>query len=194
MHLNKRLPVGAGLGGGSSDAAAALRALQRLWQCETDEADLQRIALSLGSDVPFFLGSCPAFATGRGEVLQRMCDYSLPYALLVVAAPVNVSTAWAFRRVTPKLARHGDLRAVVESNDLDCWRHALVNDFETPVFRYYPELLARKAELLDMGAGYASLTGTGAAVYGVFESWNRALQAAAASREAGCFVHLERAA
>ena len=191
MELVKRLPMGAGLGGGSSDAAVALRLLSRLWSQPVTDATLLRLALSLGSDVPFFLNPVPSYATGRGEMLTPLEGYAIPYTLVVVVPHVHISTKWAFGRITPVPTRSVNLRAVVQSNDLDYWCQVLVNDFEAPVFDAYPALRARKEELLNQGAAYASLTGTGAAVFGVFEDWGKAVQGAAAAREAGCTVHLE---
>ena len=193
MRLVKRLPMGAGLGGGSSDAAAALSLLLRLWNQRLDPDVLRRLALSLGSDVPYFLNPVPSYATGRGEVLTTLAGYVLPFSLVVVVPRVHISTAWAFSRVTPLPVRSADLRAIVMSNDLNVWRHALTNDFEVPVFAAYPQIRVRKEMLLVMGAKYASLTGTGAAVYGMFESQARAAAAADEARAAGCTVHLELA-
>jgi len=194
MALTKRLPMGAGLGGGSSDAAVALQLLSRLWNQPTSDAVLRRLALRLGSDVPFFLDPRPAYATGRGEVLAPMMNYALPFDLVVAVPPLHVSTAWAFRQAAPHAQGRPDLRAVVASNDLDRWRQALVNDFERTVFACHPRLKTLKAMLLDLGAGYASLTGTGAAVFAAFEQRRSAREAARAARAAGCTVHLERAA
>ena len=190
LHLEKRLPYGAGLGGGSSDAAAALLLLADLWSLDASEATLHRLAARLGSDVPFFLGPDAAFATGRGEVLEPFLDqdgvpYRLPFPLVVVVPPVQVSTAEAYRRVVPHADGRADLRAVVRSNDLARWRAELVNDFEAPVFEAYPVVREVKRMVQEAGAGYAALSGSGAAVFGVFEDEDRATAAAEAARLAG---------
>ena len=194
MMLQKRVPMGAGLGGGSSDAAATLRQLLRLWDRTVPRPVLHRMARSLGSDVPFFLDPKPAYATGRGEVLNVLKRYALPYALVVVVPPVHISTAWAFGQVQPARCGRADLRDVVCSNDLAHWRTALVNDFEGPVFAAHPVLRARKEALLGMGAGYAALTGTGSAVFGIFESDDLAQEAARQADAEGCAVHWQAAA
>jgi 4-diphosphocytidyl-2-C-methyl-D-erythritol kinase len=196
LHLDKRVPYGAGLGSGSSDAAAALRLLAALWGLDVPGAVLHALAATLGSDVPFFLLDGPALATGRGEVLTPLravdgAPYRLPFALVVAVAPVHVATAGAYGLVTPDDRGRPDLAVAVRSNDLDRWRRELVNDFEGPVLARYPEVGAAKARLLSEGAGYAALSGSGAAVFGVFDGAGRAASAAEAMRAGGCRVWVE---
>ena len=185
LHLEKRLPHGAGLGGGSSDAATTLRLLVDLWTLTVPEAMLHRLALALGSDVPFFLGSAAAHATGRGEILTPLPGYRLPFTLVVVVPPVAVSTAAAFARIRPHDTHRPDLRALVASNDLARWRTTLVNDFEEPIFEAYPIIRTLKERLLEAGADYAAMSGSGSAVFGVFEDEAQAVAAAEAARQAG---------
>ncbi len=185
VQLEKRVPIGAGLGGGSSDAAAALEILADMWDVSVSEAVMKKIALEVGSDVPFFLGPPVAQATGRGEVLVPMPEYTLPYTLLIVVPDVHVSTAWAFSQIRPLEGRALDLKAIVESNDLEWWSRVVVNDFEALVFAVEPELEQAKKLLLRSGAGYASLSGTGAAVFGVFEERHTAATAAAEAQALG---------
>ena len=132
---------------------------------------MHALAAELGSDVPFFLYDEAMLATGRGEVLEPLADepYRLPFALTVVMPPVQVSTATGLRSREPNEEGRPDLRALVCSNDLDRWRRELVNDFEAPILARYPEIRAVRQRLLDAGAGYAALSGSGAAVFGVFE-------------------------
>ncbi len=169
IHLEKRVPHGAGLGGGSSDAATTLHLLCQLWELGTPN-ELDSIALSLGSDVPFFLHKVTSYAQGRGEILVPLRDYSFPFSLVVIVHPIHIPTAWAFQQITPSEANFSDLVETVRSNDLDRWSRELVNDFEGPVFSQWPILQETKSLLLNRGAGYASLTGSGSAVFGVFES------------------------
>lgn len=169
LRLEKQLPVGSGLGGGSSDAAATLQLLAELWKLDVPEHTLRELALEIGSDVPFFLGPPVAYATGRGEVLRPLNGYRLPFALVVAVPPVQVSTAWAYGRIRPSDDTRPDLRAVVESNDLGRWRAELANDFEAVVLDAWPVLRQARRLMLGEGAGYVSLSGTGAAVYGVFD-------------------------
>ena len=191
MHLDKKIPMGAGLGGGSSNAATALRLLARLWGLSPTEDEFRRYALELGSDVPFFLDPVPSYATGRGEQLTRMSEVVLPYSLVVAVPRIHVSTAWAFSRIRPNYQRRPKLENIVHSMDLGLWSEELTNDFEPVVFEEFPEIAKRKADMLNWGADYASLTGTGAAVYGLFKDKLAARNAATSARNAGCNVYVE---
>lgn len=177
LHLDKHIPYGAGLGGGSSDAAATLQLLAAHWHLSLPDGLLHALAARLGSDVPFFLGPPTALGTGRGEVLTPF-DYHFPFALVVAVPPVHVATALAYRLVRPHDTNRPDLRELVGSNDLARWRTTLVNDFEQPVFSAFPALGTVKTRLLHLGAAYAALSGSGSAVFGVFEDPHQARQAA----------------
>ena len=193
IFLEKVLPRGAGLGGGSSDAASTLMLLSRLWNVSIEGTLMKELALSLGSDVPYFLNPVPSYGTSRGEKLTPLREFRLPYALVIVVPNIHVSTCWAFGRITPRADRPENLAAVVQSCDLDQWAHVLVNDFEAPVFNEYPVLRAQKLMMLDMGAGFSSMTGTGSAVYGVFEKWKSAQAAAEAANDSGHLVFSQQA-
>jgi len=178
ISLNKEIPYGAGLGGGSSDAASVLTACSQLWGIETN---LHRIGAQLGSDVPFFLGTGVAFGSGRGEVLAEM---SFPLALrqtrlLVVVPEQRVSTVDAFRHVTPNEERLSDLKELVAKGTLEDWNGELVNDFELSVFAQYPVVRDLKEHFLSSGAAYASMSGSGSAVFGVFTSESESQKALA---------------
>ncbi len=177
FHLEKILPHGAGLGGGSSDAATVLRMLCSLWKLDGATLALESLALRLGSDVPFFLHGQTAYAEGRGERLTPMTDYVFPFSLAVIVPPIHISTAWAFQQVHVSGTDCINMIEVVRSNDLDRWRSELVNDFEKPVFSQWPAIQEVKSSLLRNGAGFASLTGSGAGVYGIFESEEGAKEA-----------------
>jgi 4-diphosphocytidyl-2-C-methyl-D-erythritol kinase len=191
LHLEKRLPYGAGLGGGSSDAAHTLRLLDAHWGLGASPERLHNLAAEIGADVPFFLQEAPAaLATGRGTHLQPLTDpdrdpYRLPFALVVVAPGVAVSTAEAYRRVEPHESDRADLAAAVRSNDLARWRAELVNDFAPVVFAAHPEIEAARDLLVEAGAGYAALTGSGGAVFGVFEDAGTAQAAVDVARQSG---------
>lgn len=197
LHLEKQLPHGAGLGGGSSDAASTLRLLAELWSLDAPATRLHELAAEIGADVPFFLHEAPAaLATGRGDVLQPLLDendnpYRLPFTLVVVVPGVAVSTAEAYHRVQPHEADRPDLAALVRSNDLARWRAELVNDFAPVVFSEHPEIEAARDLLADAGADYTALTGSGGAVVGVFEDEGAATAAAEAARQSGHRVHRE---
>ncbi len=200
LHLGKAIPHGAGLGGGSSDAAAALVLLARLWDLDVPTREMHALARTLGADVPFFLDPRPMRATGIGDVLAPLvgaddgdddAPYRLPYPLVVVVPEgVRVSTAEAYRLVTPAaVGADGKARvnpaAVVATNDLDRWRRELVNDFEAPVVAAHPPLAALRAALVDAGAAYVSMSGSGSAFFGVFEDDTLAVAASQALRYAG---------
>lgn len=187
LHLDKHIPHGAGLGGGSSDAAHALRLLAEFWGLAPEPGELHGLAAALGSDVPFFLLDEAMIATGRGERLAPLASepYRLPYALTVVMPPVRVSTAEAYGLVRPNDRARPDLGAIVRSNDLEWWRRELVNDFEAPVAARHPEIRAARQRLQEAGAGFVAMSGSGAAVFGVFEQAEDARRAAEAAEESG---------
>lgn len=196
LHLDKHVPYGAGLGSGSSDAAATLRLLDDFWELATPESALADLALALGSDVPFFLLGAPARAQGQGERLTPILDanggpWRCPFWLVVAVPPVHVPTGPAFGLVTPFDGGRPDLVAAVTSGDLKRWRAELTNDFQAPVEAAFPGIAEARHALLDAGAGYASLSGSGSAVFGAFEAEADA-RAAAQALEVTCRVWVER--
>lgn len=193
LHLEKRLPYGAGLGGGSSDAAATLRLLTCLWKMEVPEARLYELAALLGSDVTGFLGPAASFAEGRGERLTPMAGYRFPFVIVVVVPPVRMATGRAYAMMRPHAEDRPDLRTIVASNNLARWRTELVNDFEVPVCAAFPEIGGAKEKLMAAGAGYAAMSGSGSAVFGVFEDAGRAAAVAETFRMGACRVWHGRA-
>ncbi len=175
LHLDKQVPYGAGLGGGSSDAAATLRLLTQLWDLEVSDEQLHALASEIGADVPFFLGESPAaLATGRGDELTPLRlkgePYEVPYPILIVVPSAEISTPEAYAQVIPDEDWRPPLRALVQSNDLEAWRRSLVNDFERPIRRTHPAVESARNWLLEEAkADYVSLSGSGSALYGVFE-------------------------
>ena len=171
IFLEKTSPVGAGLGGGSADAAFALKMLSELFALGLDAAALAARAARLGSDCAFFVYNRPMLGTGRGEVLEPF-DIDLSDWELRVSVPegVSVGTADAYRGIPPREAsgsRALPLREAL-SRPVAQWRDCLVNDFETTVFAKYPAVAEAKQALYDAGAAYASMSGSGSAVYGLF--------------------------
>lgn len=176
LKLDKHIPYGAGLGGGSSDAATVLEGCSALWGIKRD---LKAMGSRLGSDVPFFLGPGVAFGAEKGDVLD---DIEFPLALrdtrlLVVVPEQRVATADAYRMVVPKAEGRGDLKKLVTSGTLADWKAHLTNDFERSVFAQYPVIQQLKEEFLRSGAAYASMSGSGSAVFGVFLSQSDSLAA-----------------
>ncbi|MDR3093781.1 MAG: 4-(cytidine 5'-diphospho)-2-C-methyl-D-erythritol kinase [Bacteroidales bacterium] len=167
MRLHKQIPVGAGLGGGSSDAAFTLLALNRLCGLALSDNELNRFAARLGSDCAFFIRSVPAIGMGKGDVLQEIPLSLDGYSLLVVKPPVSVSTAEAYSRVQP-LVRNIHLTELLQL-PVNEWKQHITNDFEKFVFAQYPEIEQIKNKLYDLGAIYATMSGSGSSVYGIFE-------------------------
>lgn len=198
IHLEKRVPYGAGLGSGSSDAATTLLILAALPEIDIPETILVEVAVELGSDVPFFLQRDAAFASGRGERIAPIktakgVGYTMPYHMVVAVPPAFVSTADAYRLVVPNDADRPDILSVVTSDDLAMWRAHLTNDFEEPILTREPIIAKTKQALLDAGAGYAALSGSGAAVFGVFERGANAQEASRNLLKHGCRVWIEEA-
>jgi 4-diphosphocytidyl-2-C-methyl-D-erythritol kinase len=168
IFLEKRSPVGAGLGGGSSDAAFALRMMAELGGLSLSDDTLAAYAARLGSDCAFFVYNRPMFGSGRGEVLEPY-DLDLSGYRLEVFIPegVAVSTADAYRGIVPALPPK-PLREVL-AQDITTWKEDLHNDFETTVFAKYPSLAAVKDSLYARGAVYAAMSGSGSAFFGIFK-------------------------
>jgi 4-diphosphocytidyl-2-C-methyl-D-erythritol kinase len=166
IHLHKVIPVGAGLGGGSSDAANMLRALNRYFNLEISTEKLKEISLELGSDCPFFIDSYPAFAEGRGELLKPLKSLSEQLYLLLVNPGIHISTREAYGFCTPKPPDTN----LIELYDLDIseWKNLIINDFEEPIFLKYPQIAELKNKINEMGPLYSSMSGSGSTVYGIF--------------------------
>lgn len=186
IHLGKAIPVGAGLGGGSSDAATVLRTLPAFWGMHAARGLQAELAARLGSDVPYFLRDGSALGTGRGEILEYF-SLDLPYAILVCHPGIHVSTPWAYAQLQHERRPCPDLRAALGaglSDPLQLREH-LGNDFEKPVFNRFPVIREIKESMLLSGAVFASLSGTGSAVYGLFPGDNQAAMLAAQFQSRG---------
>jgi 4-diphosphocytidyl-2-C-methyl-D-erythritol kinase len=168
MNLLKAIPTGAGLGGGSSDGAHTLLLLDQLFQLNLSRQQLIAYALKLGSDCPFFILNKPCIGTGRGEIMQEI-DLNLKgYYFVLVNPGVHISTAWAFEKLDLNKEAGQSLQDIIALPAED-WKGTLRNDFEEPVFEEFESLKLIKEELYNAGAVYASLTGTGSCVYGLFK-------------------------
>lgn len=167
IYLEKRSPVGAGLGGGSSDAAFALRMMATLAGLDLTDEQLAGYAAQLGSDCAFFIYNTPMFGSGRGEILE-------PYPLnlegyrieVVIPEGIAVSTADAYRGIVPQEPER-PLKEILRL-PVTQWKDTLENDFEKTVFAKYPALAAVKAQLYEKGALYAAMSGSGSACFGIF--------------------------
>ncbi len=172
IYLHKIIPMGAGLGGGSADGAFMLRLLNDFFQLGYDKEHLADFALQLGSDCPFFIYNTPKFATGRGEQMTDVTIDLSPYSIQLICPDVHVSTVTAFSEITPKPPAYN--LSTLDKLSVENWQGNIGNDFEAPVFKAHPELASIKQQLYLGDAIYASMTGTGSSVYGIFPKGKRA--------------------
>ena len=166
MHLHKNIPLGAGLGGGSADAAFVLKQLNEKFNLNLSTEQLITYALQLGSDCPFFIIDKPCWATGRGEILEPLQIDLSAYSFLIVSPGIHISTSWAFSMIktsAPSLS----LKEII-LKPVTAWKEELVNDFEAPVFNKHPEIKMIKEVLYQKGAIYSSMTGSGSSVFALF--------------------------
>ena len=189
ISIQKNIPVGAGLGGGSSDAAAVLLRLPTFWGRAVGQKELSSLALQLGSDVPYFLKSGSAHARGRGEILDFFA-LDVPYTILLCSPGVHVSTAWAYRQVSPR-KRPVDLASLVlkgMKNPKDL--HEIGNDFESTVLDAFPVVRNAKNAMIENGAVFSLMSGSGSTVFGLFDNHEVAHQASNALEAVGFQTHL----
>lgn len=174
INLKKNIPIGAGLGGGSSNAAITLKALNTLFELKLDYNVLSSLALALGSDVPFFLNPVPCFASSRGEIMKSI-NLSIGEPILIINPGIHISTKWAFENI--KVHDHKRcLKELANKNNitLSDIKECAVNDFENIIFQKYPEIKSIKDELYDLGAGFVLMTGTGSSIFAIFSNLQKA--------------------
>ena len=174
IFIDKKIPIGGGLGGGSSNAAVTLKTINRLFDLNLNNIDLAKIALNLGSDVPYFLNPVCSYAESRGENLFPL-NMEIPYPILLVNPGIKVDTKWAFSKIKPKLP-YRNLKELFSSGltDLEILWEYVKNDFEEIVFKEIPEIKNIKTELYKQGAQFALMSGTGSTVYGIFTNLQKA--------------------
>ena len=180
INLIKNIPIGSGLGGGSSNCANVMLGLCKLFNLKKDKKILKKIASSLGSDVSFFLDGGAQYGTGFGENLEKV---SLPKIehILIIIPEINISTSWAFKNLKNSLFQESTKSKFDNINRLKfSWKSMqkfFENDFESLVFRTYPKIGELKRKLLECGANYASLSGSGSTVFGIFNDFDSAVHA-----------------
>lgn len=172
IHLHKTIPIGAGLGGGSADAAFTVKLLNDKFLLNLSADQLIHYALQLGSDCPFFIINKPCFATGRGEVAEPINIDLSRYKFILVNPGITIHTTNAFSQVTPALP-DVSIKEIIQQ-PVTAWKENLKNDFEDSAFSQYPEIKKIKDELYAAGAVYASMSGSGSTVYGIFEKEKKA--------------------
>jgi 4-diphosphocytidyl-2-C-methyl-D-erythritol kinase len=167
VYLLKKIPAGAGLGGGSADAALMLKLLNDYAQLGLPDDKLERLAASLGADCAFFIRNRPAFASATGQALENVTLNLSGYHLLLVKPDIHISTREAYAQVQPGRPKH-PLKTIVRY-PIDRWKELMINDFEQSIFQQYPAIQNIKTQLYNAGAVYASMSGSGSAVFGIFK-------------------------
>ena len=167
IYLEKQVPVGAGLGGGSSDAAFTLRLLNEMFGLKLSDRQLAERAAKLGSDCAFFIYNEPMIGEGRGDKLTPYDINFEGYYVDVITPEIEVSTAEAYSGIVPSIPEISLREAL--SRPVEEWKEVLKNDFETTIFKKYPDIAQIKRDLYDEGAVYAAMSGSGSAVFGIFK-------------------------
>ncbi|WP_298450959.1 4-(cytidine 5'-diphospho)-2-C-methyl-D-erythritol kinase [uncultured Prevotella sp.] len=166
VTLTKNIPTQAGMGGGSSDCAYTIRMLNHMYNLNMSIQEMQSLAAKLGADCPFFINPIPSFATGIGDILTPVNMDLSPYKIAVVKPDIKISTKEAFTNITVQKPIKCCRDIVMQP--IETWKDELVNDFEKNISSIYPEIIQIKNKLYDLGAIYASMTGSGSAVFGIF--------------------------
>ncbi|HMK24384.1 MAG TPA: 4-(cytidine 5'-diphospho)-2-C-methyl-D-erythritol kinase [Chitinophagaceae bacterium] len=166
LHLHKVIPTGSGLGGGSSDAAFTLKVLNEIFGLDLSKEQLIKYAAQIGSDCPFFIINKPCFSKGRGELLEEIDLDLSPYKIVLANPGIAVSTREAFTGITPALPEVS-VREIIKK-PIEAWKNELKNDFEKTIFSQYPGIAKIKDEMYNAGALYASMSGSGSTVFGIF--------------------------
>ena len=177
VHLYKKIPSQAGLGGGSSDGAFMIRLLDERFRLNIGVAEMERYAAKLGADSAFFITAIPAYATGIGNLLEPIddsCGCLTGYHVVIVKPDIAVSTRDAYRLIMPKQPSKS-CRTILQQ-PIETWKNELINDFEPPVFSRHPELKNIKEHLYSLGADYAQMSGSGSALFGIFKEQPRGIE------------------
>jgi len=167
IHLHKNIPIGAGLGGGSADAAFVLTAINEKYQLSIDRDTLKKYASKIGSDCSFFIDNKPSVASGKGEILEPI-DLDLSGLFIVLIYPnIHIDTKTAYSGIVSKKPDYPIKKTILKKSVVD-WKYSLVNDFEENVFRKFAEIKEVKTKLYDLGATYSAMSGSGSTVFGIF--------------------------
>jgi 4-diphosphocytidyl-2-C-methyl-D-erythritol kinase len=167
IHLHKHIPIGAGLGGGSSDASFFIKLMNDKFDLGLKNHEMEVYASQLGSDCTFFIQNKPSIAFAKGDQLQNIALDLSKYYLLLIMPPVHVSTAEAYREVIPKSVSNSLVELI--NLPIEAWKKTIKNDFETSVFDQYPIVGEIKSKLYQSGALFASMSGSGSSVFGIFK-------------------------
>ena len=176
IYLHKQIPMGAGLGGGSSNGAFMLVGLNDYFSLGLSNKKLEEYALKIGSDCPFFIDNKSKLVHGVGEILEDIEIDLSGYFLQLINPQIHVSTRDAFEGLEIKSSQNHSLKKRISSTPISAWKNNIVNDFETPIFDKFPEIGTIKTQLYEQGAVFALMTGTGSTVFGLFEKEPRAAE------------------
>jgi 4-diphosphocytidyl-2-C-methyl-D-erythritol kinase len=183
VHLHKHIPIGAGLGGGSSDASFFIRLLNDKFELGLSWGEMHNYARQLGSDCSFFISNKPAFAEGKGDQYESINISLAGYHVVLIYPNVLINTAKAYSGVTPKMPLRS-LENDIQNLPIEQWQEFIHNDFEDSIFPQFPELKAIKEKLLSEGAIYASMSGSGSTLYGIFKN-----KTDLKNKFEGCFIY-----
>ncbi len=167
IHLHKIIPIGAGLGGGSSDATFTMIMLNKMFNLNISNEDMELFSAKLGTDCPFFLHNQTIFAHEKGDIFEKLKNQSKQYFIVLIKPKIHVNTTQAYSWIKP-VKRKASLKELI-MQPIESWKENIFNDFEIPVFEKYPAIKNIKARLYKLGAIYASMSGSGSTVYGIFE-------------------------
>lgn len=177
ITLDKVIPSGAGLGGGSSDAASTFLGLIQLWNIQTDMKIIEKLALSLGSDIPFFLHDSPAIVEGKGEIIKPITCRIQAWILFIYPG-IHINTGWAYSTITTYSNPNTvNVSKALKDDTIDLHSTELINDFEPSIFSAYPLLQDLKSKLLELGAEISLMSGSGSTIYGIFTNEDMAQKA-----------------
>ncbi|WP_321279401.1 4-(cytidine 5'-diphospho)-2-C-methyl-D-erythritol kinase [Marinifilum fragile] len=178
IHLHKNIPFGAGLGGGSADAAYMIKMLNDFYKLRMNFQQMEKYAVQIGSDCPVFIKNQPVFAEGKGEVFSSIQLNLSGYHIVLIKPDIHISTPEAYSGVNPKKPQKS-LKELIYLPLVE-WKENIFNDFEDSIFPNHPELKTLKEELYELGAIYAAMSGSGSSMFGIFEkepkineSWKR---------------------
>lgn len=167
IHLHKNIPFGAGLGGGSSDAAFMIKMLNEQYKLGLSFNEMEKLAGQLGSDCPFFIANKPVFAEGKGDIFSEALIDLSGYHILLIKPNIHISTPEAYSAVKPSRPEKS-LKYFIQE-PIENWKYLIFNDFENNIFPNHPELEKIKVDLYNMGAIYASMSGSGSSIFGIFK-------------------------
>lgn len=174
IHLHKNIPFGAGLGGGSSDAAFMIKMLNDQYKLGLSSNTMENLAGQLGSDCPFFITNKPIFAEGKGDIFSEVLIDLSGYHIMLVKPNIHISTPEAYSMIKPSRPDKSLKELIKEP--IENWKHLIINDFENSIFPNHPKLEEIKNDLYDIGAIYTSMSGSGSSLFGIFKDKTKCLK------------------